>query len=63
MSKRDSLTGSTAVSERAARRGKPVKVSKPFPWGTVAGGTVLALVLVGILGSPSSTRAAATSTR
>lgn len=33
----------------APRRSAPTKVSKPFPWGTVVGSTVLALVLGGIV--------------
>lgn len=33
----------------SSRRAAPTKVAKPFPWGTVLGSVVLALVLGGIL--------------
>lgn len=33
----------------AVRRAQAAQIKKPFPWGTVAGGTVLALFLGGIL--------------
>ena len=32
-----------------SRRSAPTKVSKPFPWGTVLGSGVLALVLIGVV--------------
>ncbi len=35
---------------RTGGRGTPVPIAKPFPWGTVVGGSALGLVLVGVLG-------------
>ncbi len=36
-------------SRGGSRRAAPTKVAKPFPWGTVLGSVVLALVLGGVL--------------
>ena len=33
----------------SSRRAAPTKVSKPFPWGTVLGSTVLGALLIGII--------------
>lgn len=33
----------------SSRRGTPTKVSKPFPWGTVAGSLTLAVLLIGVI--------------
>jgi hypothetical protein len=41
-------TGSTPVGG-SRKRPAPTKVSKPFPWGVVAGGTVLGAALIGIV--------------
>ena len=41
---------SPASADRGgSRRAAPTKVSKPFPWGTVLGSTVLGAALVGII--------------
>lgn len=39
----------TPPARTGSRRAAPTKVSKPFPWGTVAGSVVLAAALIGIL--------------
>jgi hypothetical protein len=46
MSKRNRQS---ADSKAAARRSAPVKVNKPFPWGTVLASVVLGALLVGII--------------
>lgn len=38
-----------ARTPASTRRAAPTKVSKPFPWGTALGSTLLAVALVGIL--------------
>lgn len=45
------MAKSTTPPPRKAgsRRAAPTKVSKPFPWGTVAGSAVLAVALIGIV--------------
>lgn len=39
----------TPPPSRGGRRAAPTKVSKPFPWGTVLGSTVLGAALIGII--------------
>ncbi len=42
-------TPSPASRGASSRRTAPTKVAKPFPWGTVLGSGVLAVVLIGII--------------
>lgn len=44
-----SKSSRNAATSGSARRAAPTKVAKPFPWGTVLGSAVLALLLGGIL--------------
>ena len=42
-------TPSPASRGTSSRRAAPTKVAKPFPWGTVLGSAVLAVVLIGTI--------------